>query len=290
MISICVGLIICTLFGPRSTTSYYTIEDILYKFSENSSSLIIIILSCFVFINWAILQIECKYKTDEFYMLTYVHISSYFGSWNILLTKCLLEIIASSLISMQYASLNWTHWLSYILVIAFILSFIGVENWKQKAFDRYHIRYGIAIHTFLFIIIGIILGSMLFDEFTNMTLIYVIIYFISILISFIGVGMVSFNLYPNDDGIETKEPFKQWTYKQDNIEMINDSHSDEKLNEHFIINYTEGNSHEPESSKRQGMIDWNHNQLNWQLIGQILMDHEFIDTVEATNATLDHLV
>eukprot|EP01083_Nonionella_stella_P150733 480647_1 len=260
MIMILFALTMIIIFGPRSNTSYYTIEDLLFRFNESSSVFIILLMSLFVLTNWLIFTIQCKHKTDEFYMLTFVHISSYFGAWNIVFTKCILQLMLCSLISLELASMNWTHWLSYIVVIAFILSLIGCENWKQRALHEYRREYVIGSYTFLLIVIGIILGSMLFDEFTEMALLYLVVYLMAILVLFVGIGIVSFEF--KEQQTHAREPLQETAKTGDVIyDMMG-----------------EGEDREDEED-----------QLNWQRIGQILMDHAFIESVEATNACLDQL-
>ena len=96
---IILSAVISTLFGPRSTESYYTILDIKWRYNQPGFLAVAGILSGYTLLNYLCLLINnstpilnkfSSYITDEFNMISYLNIAAFFAAWNVLLDKCIL--------------------------------------------------------------------------------------------------------------------------------------------------------------------------------------------------------
>ncbi len=61
-------------------------------------------------------------------------IQIHFGVWNILFTKRSMELFASTTISNEIAIENWTHWITFVILLGLVFTAIILEYWRQKAF------------------------------------------------------------------------------------------------------------------------------------------------------------
>ena len=193
---IILSAVISVFFGPRPVDAYYTIEGIAYRYEQTPFLIVAGLLTLVTLSDYILLKIESKLgfiNYDQFNMISYIWIAAYFGAWNVLLVKCVLEVVASSFISKEIAKLNWTNWLSYINIIALVTTTISIEYWRQKALSRYHTGYVVAIYTVLQIVGGILLSSIFFQEFAMMETIQLVLFFVGVALSFVGVAVVAYD-------------------------------------------------------------------------------------------------
>ena len=120
---------ISTMFGPKPQGGFYTIEDIQFNYEQTAFLIVAGVLSGFVGLNWFGLRFKFfePYRTDEYCMLTYIQLASFFGSWNVMLVKCVLEVLSSSFISAEIAKMNWTHWLTYLNLVVMPATSVAIE-------------------------------------------------------------------------------------------------------------------------------------------------------------------
>ncbi len=70
---------------------------------------------------------------------------------------------------------------------------VSVEYWRQKALINYHTGYVVATFTILQIVGGILLTSIMFEEFSLSLWYELLLFFMGTILSFIGVGIVVYD-------------------------------------------------------------------------------------------------
>eukprot|EP01084_Bolivina_argentea_P201219 343987_1 len=185
---IVIGCSLAIAFGPRHNEKIYNAKELTYFFGNISFSIFAITISFIFITNYIIYKFH--FITSEIYsMFSAVGFSAFFGSWSALFQKCFIQIIGTCA---NGVSDNWLHWLTYISVIMIICNAILLEYWRQEALKNYPANYVSSIYNSIFIIQGILFGAFFFNEFEDMNVVSVALFILGILISFAGVGMLTF--------------------------------------------------------------------------------------------------
>ncbi len=127
-------------------------------------------------------------KNKYYLMFCEIGFASYFSIFNALFTKCFVEIIFIEIGNNG----NWLHWFTYICIVFIIFTGITLEYWRQKALKNYYANYVSSIYNTFIIIGGISIGAVFFKEFKLLNWYNILLLIFAVIISFIGVIMLSF--------------------------------------------------------------------------------------------------
>eukprot|EP01083_Nonionella_stella_P146156 459289_1 len=191
------GLVIVVVVGPKGTDSFYTANDLELLFQQLDFLVFMSIYSVLSFIIW--IFITLKYMEHAtFYMLSLIFLAAYFGSWNSLSVTCLAAILFSSFADLDVAKQNFTHWLTYVIIIIWAISVVSLEYWRQKALSDYVSTYVLAIYRVFSIASGVVCAAMFFNDFENSTDKEIIIFVFAICIAMSGVFIIAMKVDGND--------------------------------------------------------------------------------------------
>lgn len=143
-------------------------------------------------------------KNENYFLIIFVNLSSYFGSWNVVLLKSGLEIVSSSFNGA--AKTNFSHFLTYLIFLGFNGTILSMEFWRQKALSLFVSTYVLAVYRVFVNIGGILFGAFYWNDFSSddIQLWHIILYIIGTIITFIGVGFIA--MKPNS----VKSLLMQW--------------------------------------------------------------------------------
>ena len=165
-------------------------------------------------------------KIDSFLIFSLPCIASYFGSWCQLFSKTMMEIVTNSFESKENAKLNWTHYITYLIIIFWFVCIILAEKYKQRGLRKYGMVYIASIFQVLVMVGAAVFGGVFFMEFDSSTSTEKIVYMCSIIITFIGVGVLTFK---STSDVE-EEIQRQITIKEIEMERIIKKTDDEHQN------------------------------------------------------------
>ena len=128
------SLIIAVLVGPKSSDQGFEngIADVADSYANVAFLCVAGGYSLIVTMNYILLKV--KSVNDEcILLLSFLYISAYFGAWNLLTVKCLMESIENSYDSKERAVDMLSHWLFYVLLFMWAFTMMTLEYWRQKA-------------------------------------------------------------------------------------------------------------------------------------------------------------
>ncbi len=82
-------------------------------------------------------------SSELFLLLSYCFLASFSSSWNQLFLKSSSEVVFSSFHGHSHR--NWSHPLSYFLILFVIIALIFTEYWRQKALRCFGALYVVPI-------------------------------------------------------------------------------------------------------------------------------------------------
>eukprot|EP01084_Bolivina_argentea_P260206 439347_1 len=222
IVVIVIGCGFAVAFGPKRVEDSILNAEELEELFQNSDFLIFSGLIIFLTIIDYIVY-KCKWVTHKmFLLLTFEWIAAFYGAWNALFTKCLVEIFATTAGSSEIAKLNWTHWLSYVSIIVVISTTFILEYWIQEALKMFNANYVNPIYMTLVIVLTIIFAALYFEEFEEMHTLDTVVFSSAVAVSFIGVAMIAFGDKSNE---KQREKVNQSDTEQDS-----DSEHNVKIN------------------------------------------------------------
>ena len=131
-------------------------------------------------------------RIDRFLIFSLPFIAAYFGSWCQLFSKTIMELVANSFKSKENAKLNLTHYITYVIFVSWGTCAVLTEKYKQRGLRHYGMMYIASIFQVLNMVGAAVFGGVFFEEFDTSTSSEKILYTCSIIISFIGVGVLTF--------------------------------------------------------------------------------------------------
>lgn len=132
-------------------------------------------------------DINLSKRKQLFLMISYLYISSYFGSYNVVLMKSIVIIIYS--FNVDYF-LNWFFW---AVCLAIAIDNFLMEYFKQRALKYFGALLVIPIYQVLLVIGSILMGAMYFDEFKDMEGSEIALFALAIFIILLGIGLMALN-------------------------------------------------------------------------------------------------
>eukprot|EP01083_Nonionella_stella_P086525 240445_1 len=190
-----VGVVISVLAAPKQQQEdEYTIHELVHLFTQSSFWMFITCYTLIVFSGQVLYQVPRLYdfvasKDANIFMIIFVNISAYFGSWNAILLKSVLEIMASSFDG-KFED-NFVHVATYLLFIGFVGSLLLLEFWRQKALALYVSTYVLAVYRVFVTTAGVLFGAFYWNDFVGTKGVYIGIYVLAILVSFVGVAVIT---------------------------------------------------------------------------------------------------
>ena len=191
------GLIISVAVGPKGTSIGYTIEELELLFHQIDFLVFISIYTVITIVDWVFIKFN-TFESDTFFMLSFNWISAYFGSWNVLVVKCIAEILVSSFSDLEIAKINFTHWLTYILMIIWTVTVVSLEYWRQKALAIYISTYVMSIYRVFIIVGGVLFGALYFNDFQYSNKLEIVLFVFSVCVAMCGVFIVATKVDDND--------------------------------------------------------------------------------------------
>eukprot|EP01084_Bolivina_argentea_P304897 526661_1 len=202
-ILVIIGCALAVAFGPKTDNSQFNAVELSAMFRNPAFLAFGLLITVVIVVDFFLFK--CKVLINNtFLMLSYISIAGFFGSWNVLFTKCFIEIVITSSYDKQTAKLNWTHWLSYISFFLIVITTILLEYWRQEALKGYPANYVGSIYTGIVIVGGICFGAFFFDEFIEMSIRDLIIFVFSVCVVIGGIGLLTFCGYDSDKGTYMK--------------------------------------------------------------------------------------
>eukprot|EP01084_Bolivina_argentea_P000652 1207_1 len=138
------GIVLVVYFGPSGDSGAdITVEDLREYFKGIPYIIMIIALS----ITSSIIFISVKYvettnftsqssdkmtSSSYFVLFSYIWMAAFFSSNNQLFTKSTFSIIISSIKDIETLKINATDYLSYIIIVIFLICLFSMEYFKQK--------------------------------------------------------------------------------------------------------------------------------------------------------------
>eukprot|EP01083_Nonionella_stella_P102199 290561_1 len=191
-----VGVVISVVAAPKEQQEEeYTIHELMHLFTQSSFWTFITCYTVIVFIGYLLYKVPRLYQyvasTDaNIFLIIFINLSAYFGSWNAILLKSVLEIMASSFGGK--ATQNFEHFATYLLFIGFVGSILMLEFWRQKALALYVSTYVLAVYRVFVTTAGVLFGAFYWNDFVGTKGVYIGIYVLAILLSFVGVAVITF--------------------------------------------------------------------------------------------------
>jgi drug/metabolite transporter (DMT)-like permease len=163
------GCTLAVVFGPTSDEDY-TADDLIDLYIEPA----FIILCCIVFFFFIIDYSGVRYVEKKckqlgiaqdgsmkvygagFLCVSYSSIGALAGSYNVLFTKSVFEMLSLTFDGDNQLGVPWF----WLLIVMFALGNVALEYWKQKALGIYGALYVVPIYQVIVIIGGIIVGGM----------------------------------------------------------------------------------------------------------------------------------
>eukprot|EP01083_Nonionella_stella_P236832 831375_1 len=204
IIVIVLGIIFVVLFGPATATDVTT-NELRYYFQGvpyivTVSLLIVITVIDFIAVVY-VQQKNVKAEDNEhitsggyFLLFSYVWIGCFFASNNTLFVKSAVSIIASSFTSQEALEANVTDYLSYIVLVVFLVCLFSMEYFRQKALSHFGTLYVIPAFAVSCIILTSVLGMVFFEEYESFTSLSAILYALGIVFTICGVLVLSFDI------------------------------------------------------------------------------------------------
>eukprot|EP01083_Nonionella_stella_P086524 240444_1 len=86
---------------------------------------------------------------------------------------------------------NFVHVATYLLFIGFVGSLLLLEFWRQKALALYVSTYVLAVYRVFVTTAGVLFGAFYWNDFVGTKGVYIGIYVLAILVSFVGVAVIT---------------------------------------------------------------------------------------------------
>ena len=177
------GCAFAVAYGPKSDDSAYNASELLILFENTDFILFTASITLIVAIDYVVMK--CEWMTHPtFLMFSYIAMSSYFGSWNPLFTKCFVEMVLGS-------SSSWTHWLSYTSIVLVIGTNVALEYWKQEALKRFNANYVGSIYNGTVVIGGTSFGAIFFEEFQALSTVHLALFLLAVAASVLGIMLLA---------------------------------------------------------------------------------------------------
>eukprot|EP00485_Elphidium_margaritaceum_P001730 CAMPEP_0202693928 /NCGR_PEP_ID=MMETSP1385-20130828/7928_1 /ASSEMBLY_ACC=CAM_ASM_000861 /TAXON_ID=933848 /ORGANISM="Elphidium margaritaceum" /LENGTH=150 /DNA_ID=CAMNT_0049349691 /DNA_START=472 /DNA_END=921 /DNA_ORIENTATION=- len=100
-----------------------------------------------------------------------------------------VELIGSS--SETHSVNNWTHFMPYVCMLSIIVCAVSLEYWRQKALRHHPANYVSGIYNTLLIAGSVAFGAIFFGEFEGMKSGIIVLFVLSVCLSFVGVTMLT---------------------------------------------------------------------------------------------------
>ena len=203
---IIIGIVIVVIFGPSGDDNVdITIDQLRFYFRQAPYIIAVSIytgISIFTYIG--VKYAESKnFKSEEnnkitygsnFLLFGYVWLSCFFASNNTLFIKSSVSIIIGSLVSLDDLKTNATDFLSYVIITLWVACMILMEYFRQKALSHFGALYVIPIFAVMSIIMSAVIGMIYFEEYNQFTVTSGILFAVGIIITVIGVLVLSFDV------------------------------------------------------------------------------------------------
>ena len=131
---------------------------------------------------------------SSFLMFSYVWIGCFFSSNNTLFIKSAVSIIIGSLTDIDILKQNASDYLAYIIIVLWVACMFLMEYWRQKALSHFGALLVVPIFAVISIVMTAIIGMIFFEEYHGFTLQTGILFGFGIVITVIGVLILSFDI------------------------------------------------------------------------------------------------
>eukprot|EP01084_Bolivina_argentea_P295708 509190_1 len=206
IIVIIIGVVVVVYFGPTTDDNVDMTVDHVRQYFKGYPYIITMILFtaatiiCYIGVKFAeyknfrsAINDEITYGSN-FLLFSYVWIASYFASNNTLFIKSAVSIIVSSVQSTEALEENATDYLSYVILIAFVICLFSMEYFRQKALSHFGALLVVPIFTVVSIILSAVLGMIFFEEYDGFGLFNAGLFMLGVLITIGGVLILSFDM------------------------------------------------------------------------------------------------
>eukprot|EP00494_Astrolonche_serrata_P031006 UN31275 len=189
--------VMAVIFGPKGSDAN-DLDELIDRYSNTAFFALMMTLIGITIIDFIAVEIIQKYHKSEgivmdgtldppyatFLMLSYCFIAAVHGSFNVLVTKSVLEILLNS-------TGDFGRWEAWMFIFAFAYVNLELEYWKQKALGLFGALFVVPIYQIEVIVGGILLGAVYFEELADLSTLDLIMFFVAIGLTLAGVGILS---------------------------------------------------------------------------------------------------
>jgi len=168
---------------------------------------------------------KMRVRYHIFYRLSYPSISGAIGAQSILFAKCSVELLVNTF---HGSGLLFAHYQSYFVLAAMTTTIFLQIHWLNEGLRRYPASYTVPVFTAFWIVLSVTSGLIFYKEYQGMTWGQLGLFFFGVLVSIVGVYLLSMHGFDSGKTATVKNSQKSTPdlVRQDDDDSLDDDPTD----------------------------------------------------------------